>query len=148
MHVFGWPFETTLTLARLVFSGIMEEFGNLKIFTHHLGGMIPFYWGRMEESYLPEYVKKTDVALRKPLKEYFGMFYYDTAVGNNPGAIKCAYEIFGVDQIVFASDAPYGPGTGDERLESYPKIIEQLGLPAADTAKILGGNAAKIFGIK
>ncbi|MBI4330004.1 MAG: amidohydrolase [Chloroflexi bacterium] len=148
MHVFGWPFETTLTLCRLVFSGIMEELPNLKIVCHHLGGMIPFYWGRIEESYVPEYVGKTSVNLKRPLKEYFSKFYYDTAVGNNPSALRCSYEIFGADQMVFATDAPFGPGTGDERLELYPKIIRGLGLPEKDTEKIMSGNARRILRIK
>ncbi|MFC1962964.1 amidohydrolase family protein [Chloroflexota bacterium] len=38
IHVFGWPFETVLMLARLVFSGIMEKHPNLKVVSHHLGG--------------------------------------------------------------------------------------------------------------
>ncbi len=148
MHVFGWPFESTLTICRLVFSGIMEEFPNLKIVTHHLGGMIPFYWGRIEESYVPDYVGKTNVKLKKSLKENFSKFFYDTAVANNPGAIKCSYAIFGADQIVFATDAPFGPGSGDDRLESYPKIIKGLGLSAQETDKIMGGNGKKILGIE
>lgn len=148
MHVFGWPFETTLTLSHLVFSGIMEQLPDLKIVTHHLGGMIPFYWGRIEESYVQEMAKRTGVELKKPLKDYFGKFYYDTAVGNNAGAIRCAYEIFGADHLVLATDAPFGPGTGDDRLESYPKGIKRLGLPEKDTAKILGENARKLLGIR
>ena len=50
-HVFGWPFETTLTLPRLIFSGILEKYPELKIVAHHLGGMIPFFSGRIRESY-------------------------------------------------------------------------------------------------
>lgn len=148
MHVFGWPFESTLALCHLVFSGIMEEFPNLKIVTHHLGGMVPFYWGRIEESYVPEYEWKTNVKLKRPVKEYFSKFYYDTAVGDNPCALRCSYELFGADHMVFATDAPFGPGSGDDRLESYPKIIRGLGLPAADTEKIMGGNGKRILGIK
>ncbi|MBI2933972.1 MAG: amidohydrolase [Chloroflexi bacterium] len=147
MHVFGWPFETTLAICHLVFSGIMEEFPGLKIVTHHLGGMIPFYWGRIEESYVPELLWKTNVKLKKPLKEYFSRFYFDTAVGNNPGALRCSYELFGADQMVLATDAPFGPGTGDDRLEQYPKFIQRLGLPEADTRKILGENARRILNL-
>jgi aminocarboxymuconate-semialdehyde decarboxylase len=50
-HVFGWPFETTLALSRLVFSGITSEFPNLKMISHHMGGMMPFFAGRMNEAY-------------------------------------------------------------------------------------------------
>ncbi len=145
--VFGWPFETTLTLSRLVFSGVMEEYPNLKIVSHHLGGMIPFYWGRIEECYAPEFAARTKVNLKRPLKEYFSRFYYDTAVGNNPGAIRCTYELFGVERLVFATDAPFGPASGDERLRTYPGIINSLGLSQNDSAKILSGNARRILGM-
>ncbi|MFH1490677.1 MAG: amidohydrolase family protein, partial [Pseudomonadota bacterium] len=52
-HNFGWPFETILILSRLVFSGTFERFPTLKIVSHHLGGGIPFFWGRIEETYAP-----------------------------------------------------------------------------------------------
>jgi len=55
IHNFGWPFETVLILSRLVFSGIMDRYPTLKIISHHLGGgMIPFFWGRINETYAPE----------------------------------------------------------------------------------------------
>jgi aminocarboxymuconate-semialdehyde decarboxylase len=45
---FGWPYETTIAMARLVFDGIYDRHPKLKIITHHLGGgMIPFFDGRI-----------------------------------------------------------------------------------------------------
>ena len=44
---FGWPYETTLAMARLVFSGIPERFSTLKFITHHCGAMIPFFYKRV-----------------------------------------------------------------------------------------------------
>ncbi len=108
MHNFGWPFETELMLSRLVFSGIMERYPTLKIVSHHLGGGIPFFWGRINETYNPQNQQRTiGRVLPKPLYDYFSLFYYDTAVGGNASAIKCAYDIFGADRIVFATDAPW-----------------------------------------
>ena len=51
MHIFGWPYETTVMLSRLIFSGIMDKYPNLKIVSHHMGGMIPFFMGRVSETY-------------------------------------------------------------------------------------------------
>ena len=39
---FGWPYETSVAMARLVFSGLFDRHPNIKIVTHHMGGMIPF----------------------------------------------------------------------------------------------------------
>ena len=152
IHNFGWPFETVLMLSRLVFSGIMERYPTLKVVSHHLGGgMIPFYWGRTLETYEPEnqrrnYGGQTQV-LPKPLFDYFSRFYYDTAVGGSAPAIRCAYEVFGADQLIFATDAPWGPGSGEFRLAEYPKVIESLGLPEEDKRKILADNARRMLNL-
>ncbi|MDP2932181.1 MAG: amidohydrolase family protein [Chloroflexota bacterium] len=152
IHNFGWPFETTLMLARLVFSGIMERYPTLKVVSHHLGGgMIPFYMGRTLETYEPENQRQNyggqTQPLPKPLFEYFSRFYYDTAVGGSAPAVKCAYEVFGAGQLVFASDAPWGPGSGEFRLREYPKVIQSLDIPAADKEKILAGNARRMLNL-
>ena len=44
---FGWPYETSVAMSRLVFCGVFDRYPGLKIVTHHLGGMIPFFDGRI-----------------------------------------------------------------------------------------------------
>ncbi len=146
IHNFGWPFETELTLSRLVFSGIMERYPTLKVVSHHLGGGLPFFWGRTNETYDPSLQPKAiGRVLPKPLFDYFSRFYYDTAVGGSAPAIRCAYEVFGADQLLFATDAPHGPGTGEIRLANYPKVIKSLGLSEVDNKKIFEDNARRIL---
>ena len=115
MHNFGWPFETALALSRLVFSGIMERYPTLKVVSHHLGGgMIPFYWNRILETYESENQKQIyggqAPVLTKPLLDYFSRFYYDTAVGGSAPAIRCTCEVFGVEPIAFRYGCPMGTG--------------------------------------
>ena len=161
MHNYGWPFETVLAMPRLVFSGIMERYPTLKVVGHHLGGGIPFFMGRTLETYTAttnlstreapgaseQLVKKIGHDLPKSLFDYFSLFYYDTAIGGSAPAIRCAYEVFGADQLLYATDAPFGPGTGEERLESYPKVIESLGLSAEENKKIFESNARRVFNL-
>jgi len=146
-HNFGWPFETVLALARLVFSGTMEKLPTLKVVSHHLGGgMIPFFMGRTQETYENERQQEMlGRTLKKPLKDYFSLFYYDTAVGGHPPAIRCCIDTFGIDHIVFATDAPWGPKGGEGRLRDYPGIIKALNLAGKDYNKIMGGNARRIL---
>lgn len=146
-HQFGWPFETTLALARLVFSGIMERYPKLKIINHHLGGgMIPFFWGRTLETYEPsKQPRLLGKTMPKLLFDYFSKFYYDTAVGGSAAAIRCAYEVFGANQLVFATDSPMGPEGGQMRLRTYPDVVRSVGLPKDETEKILSGNILKVF---
>ncbi len=159
VHHFGWPFETVLMLSRLVFSGIMERYPTLKVVSHHLGGgMIPFYMGRSLETYDADNPDNVD-GKRAPvfsqgggplpgkLFDYFARFYYDTAVGGSAAAIRCTYEVFGADPLVFATDYPAGPAgaEGDYRLIEYPKVLRSLGLSEEDEKKIFAGNARKML---
>lgn len=149
-----WPFETSIMLCRLVFSGVMERYQNLKIVAHHLGGgMLPFFWGRINEVYdrtskIGGLANAQELipTLPKPLSHYFSRFYYDsTVVGTGP--IKCTYEAFGIDQIVFATDAPFGPEKGERRMREYPAQIKSLGLSEAETEKIMSGNIRRLLKI-
>mgnify|MGYP001586905692 FL=1 len=153
-HVFGLELETVLVLSRLVFSGIMKRYPTLKVVGHHLGGGIPFWMGRITETYdvtnplHDKTAKAIFQVVSKPLFDYFSLFYYDTAVGGNAAAIRCAYEVFGASQIIFATDAPNGPGTGEVRLATYTKVIKSLGLPEDDNKKIFADNAKRLLNIR
>lgn len=152
MHVFGWPFETTLILSRLIFSGTTQKYPNLKILAHHLGGMIPFFAGRINESYsktmglVKEYQKVGMIDMR-PALEFFKFFYYDTAVGGNVAAIKCGCDVFGADRVIFGTDYPFGPEAGRVRLATYPGKILEVGLSTAEREMVFEGNASKLLDV-
>ena len=151
-HTFGWPFETTLALARLVFSGTMERHPRLRILGHHLGGMIPYYAGRMEETYSrknasPRKAQWTTNIGGKSVIDSFKSFYYDTAVGGSAPTIRVAIDTFGVDKVVFATDYPFGPDSGRVRLATYPGKVRGLGLSAQENAKIFEENAMRLLGM-
>ena len=150
MHVFGWPFETTLALSRIVFAGIPDRFPSVNIVSHHLGGMIPFFFGRIAESYdkRASFVKagQVEAAQRsKSMTDHFKKFYYDTAVGGNKHAVRLGYEIFGSERLVFSTDYPWGPEGGQVRLRTYPKIVQELGLSQEEQENILGVNIREVL---
>lgn len=145
-HNFGWPFETTIMLTRLVFSGVLDRYPDLDIVSHHLGGMVPFFLGRSVETYSAP--RERTPELPRPIDEYYEQFYYDTAVGGSAAAIRCAYEELGASQLVLATDAPFGPDGGEFRLFEYPDVVRDLELPPEDEAAILGGNIASALGIE
>jgi predicted TIM-barrel fold metal-dependent hydrolase len=152
-HVFGWPFETSLTFSRLIFSGVMNKHPRLRVLSHHLGGMIPFLAGRIDESYdytasLVNPESKANRLLKGRAIDFFRQFYYDTAVGGNPAAIKCGLEVFGAERIVFSTDYPWGPKGGRQRLERYPAIMQALRLSAKEKKVILEENARKLLKIE
>jgi uncharacterized protein len=143
---FGWPYETSLAMTRLVFSGLFDRHPAIKIVTHHMGGMIPFFDGRIGPGMDVLGARTTDEdysevlsSLKKPHLEYFKMFYADTAMfGTNTG-IKCGLDFFGPDQVVFSTDCPFAPVR--ETLQS----IDAMDLPTDQLDKIMFGNAAKLM---
>ena len=40
---FGWPYDTSVAMARIVFEGLFDRFPHLKIVTHHMGAMAPYF---------------------------------------------------------------------------------------------------------
>ena len=150
--VFGWPYETSATMARMVFSGIMTRLPNLKVMTHHLGAMIPFFDARMETAWATlgsrtsgEDYSHVLPSLGKPLLECFRQFYGDTALAGGRAGLVCGLEFFGVDHVLFASDAPFGPEGGAGYVRSIMKAIDSLDIPAPDKEKICYRNALSFF---
>ncbi len=151
---FGWPFETSVAQARLVFSKTLDKYPNLKIITHHLGGMVPYFEGRVGPGWDQLGKRTTDedyFALAKSLKkrpfDYFKQdFYADTAVFGSRAATVCGLEFYGMDRVVFASDCPFDPEGGTQYIRETIKIIDGLDISKADRDKIYFKNIEKLTG--
>jgi predicted TIM-barrel fold metal-dependent hydrolase len=150
--VFGWPYETSVAMSRMIFAGLFDEFPDLKIITHHMGGMIPYFAGRIgpgldqlgsrtESEDLTRYLKQ----LKKRPFDYYKMFCADTALfGNRPG-MELGLSFFGVDQVLFASDFPFDPEKGTFNIRETIKDIDGLAIPEAQRTQIYEGNARKLL---
>jgi aminocarboxymuconate-semialdehyde decarboxylase len=152
--IFGWPYETSATMARLVFSGVMTRFPKLKILTHHLGAMIPFFDARIETGWATlgsrtsgEDYSNVLPSLGKPLLDCFRAFYADTALCGGRAGTVCGIEFFGVDHVLFASDAPFGPEGGAGYIRSTMKVVASLDLADAEKERICWRNAMSFFGL-
>jgi aminocarboxymuconate-semialdehyde decarboxylase len=148
--VFGWPYETTVAMTRIVFSGTLEKYPRLKLITHHCGGMVPFLRERVIGSYDRIFKDlKDDVRQRlsKPHVEYFRMFYNDTAINGNTSALMCAYEFCGAEHLLFATDNPFDTELGERNLRQVIRAIEQMAISAAEKKKIFEGNAKKLLAL-
>ena len=152
--VLGWPYETGVTLARLVFSGIMDRYPDLKVIAHHLGGVIPYLEGRVGHSWDQLGARTSDedyASLLKRLKkrpyDYFKDFYGDTAVEGARAATVCGLDFFGAEHVLFASDCPFDKEKGPGYIRSTIAVIESLGLTAADKERVCHGKARRMFGL-
>ncbi|MFH1491578.1 MAG: amidohydrolase family protein [Pseudomonadota bacterium] len=144
--IFGWVFDTSLAMSRLVFSGIMEKCPNLKIVTHHMGAMIPHFSERIKGFHDAGIFPRANFAplSRDPL-EYFKRFYADTVLNGSVHAFECGYKFFGPDQIIFATDYPFGPEKGEAWMEGALHQVREIDLPQPEKDQILGGNLMKLI---
>jgi aminocarboxymuconate-semialdehyde decarboxylase len=151
-QVLGWPYETSIAMARMVFSGMLEKLPELRLVTHHCGAMIPFLSGRAETLWAQLGARSADGADAEILKrmskkpiDYFKMFYADTVLGGSAPALRCGIDFFGIEKIVFASDCPFDPENGPMFIREGIRSIEDLKLSEDDKRKIYFGNALKLL---
>jgi len=151
---FGWPYETSAAMARLVFGGVIDRLPELKVLAHHLGAMVPYFEGRVGPGWDQLGKRTTDEDLSGVLKglkrrpaDYFKDFYADTAVFGSRPATICGLDYYGPDRVLFASDCPFDPERGPGYIRDTIAILESLDLSAADREKICFGNAIDLFGL-
>jgi predicted TIM-barrel fold metal-dependent hydrolase len=151
---FGWPYETSAAMARLVFSRIFDKYPDVKVITHHAGGMVPFFEGRVGPGWEQMGKRTTDrdlaavlKALRRPHLDYFKDFYADTASFGSRRAIEHAIEFFGEDHVLFASDAPFDPEGGPMYIRETTRILDSLDVSEETRRKIYQDNAVKLLGL-
>ncbi|HEX4002099.1 MAG TPA: amidohydrolase family protein [Candidatus Acidoferrales bacterium] len=152
---FGWPYESSAAQARIVFSKMLDEMPELKIIIHHAGGMVPFFEGRVGAGWDQLGLRTSSVDYKPLLKElkkrpldYFKMFYADTATFGSRSALVCALDFYGVDHVLFASDAPFDPEGGPMYIRETIKVIDSLDISKEDREKLYYKNACKLLGLK
>ena len=152
---FGWPYETSAAMARLVFSGMLDRLPKLKVLAHHLGAMVPFFEGRVGPGWdqLGKRTSDEDYSvvlqgLKKRPFDYFKDFYADTAVFGSRPATVCGLDFYGADKVLFASDCPFDPEKGPGYIRDTIKVLESIDMPLEQREKISFRNAQKLFGLK
>jgi aminocarboxymuconate-semialdehyde decarboxylase len=152
---FGWPYETTIAMGRLVFSGLFDRHPDLRIITHHLGAMLPYFEARAgsgldqlgTRSDDPEDGQALRRLRRRPL-DYFKMFYGDTAVFGAHHALQCGLGFFGADHVLFGTDMPFDPEQGPGFIRETIRAMGRIRATAEDKAKIYEGNARRLLRLR
>ncbi len=153
-QIFGWPIDTTLAMARIVYGGVLEKFPKIKFIAHHAGGTVPYLLGRVIDTHdqNEELVqlsagsgKEGAISSEKTPEDYFRMFYGDTALSGLSGAMRCAHEMFGSDRLLFGSDYPFGPDDGRRFIRTNLSALSALELEPSAHAKVLSRNAEALL---
>jgi uncharacterized protein len=140
----GWPYETSVAMARLVYSGCFDRHPGLRVITHHAGAMVPHFAGRLASPLEDPGRAAILAGLQADPMDYFRRFYADTAMFGASHAVRCALEFFGPGHVLFGTDMPLG---GPTVVADTIADIEALGLPESDADAIFAGNARRVLRI-
>jgi aminocarboxymuconate-semialdehyde decarboxylase len=137
IRLVGYPADTTLAAASLVFGGVAERFTSLRVVLVHAGGFYPYQAGRFQRAHSllaePRPAPSALDALR--------WFHYDT-ITHMPSALRWLTELVGHERIVLGSDAPFDVGDPDP-----VGSVRAAALAPAAAAAILEDNPRRLFGV-
>ncbi len=140
MPLVGFPLDTTLAAARLVFAGVPERFPGIRWVLAHLGGAIPYLAERLDRGF--HAFRECRAQISEPPSAHLRRFYYDT-VNFDARALHLALEFAGPEQLLAGSDYPHRIGS----LESMLSSLRALGAADEVTRAMLGENAERLLGL-
>lgn len=151
---FGWEYDLSAFMARIVFSGVLERFPELELLIHHGGSMVPHFSGRVGPGWdqlgartPPEQWGDVEgYPLTKRPIDYFRMMYADTAMFGAGHALRCCIDFYGVDHVLFASDSPYDPERGPGYIRATIANLHEIGLSDDEQQAIFSGNVSRLLG--
>lgn len=127
----GRLFESSVAALRLVLSGIMERYPDLKVFHSHAGGVLPYMAGRLDKNArVPGLPERPSVYLKR--------MYTDT-VSPQPESIRFAIDFYGIDRVLYGSDNACWTVTDALR------IMESVALTEEEREKVFFTNAQQLF---
>lgn len=134
----GFMFDTTLSVARMIFDGFLDRYPNLKIIAAHGGAALPYLAGRLEICF--NNMNAARVKISRPPSEYLRHIYYDAVVYRQE-ALELCINVGGADHVMYGSDYPHNIG------DMKGCLARVDALPAGQREKVRGGNAQRIFKI-
>lgn len=134
----GFPFDTTLAVARMCFDGMLRELPNIKWIIGHLGGGIPYLMERLDSGFRD--FAECRVNIDQPPSAYLKQLFYDTVTFSSYN-LRLARDLVGTDHMLMGSDYPHMLGSIERSVSS----IEDLAIPEYEKQKIFSGSAISIL---
>ena len=134
----GFPFDTTLAVARMCFAGMLRELPNIRWIIGHLGGAIPYLMERLDNGYRD--FAECRVNIDELPSVYLKRLYYDTVTFSSYN-LRMARDLVGVDHMVMGSDYPHLLGSIERSVSS----IEDMSIPEVEKQRIFSGTAMSIL---
>jgi predicted TIM-barrel fold metal-dependent hydrolase len=132
----GWHAEAGLHVLRMIATGVFDRHPGVRMIVGHCGEMVPFMLDRIDA------VLRADSIARKPSDCFRRNIWVTTSGLFSLPPVLCTVQVLGVDRVLFSVDYPFGDNAAGRAL------LDTLPLAPADKAKIAGGNAERVLGLK
>ena len=145
----GWPYATAEFMLRLVFSGLIERYPRLRIITHHGGGMISHFEGRIGKGVVKlhgSWPLDPDAITARAATQ-LKSFYGDTALNGIGHSVECAFQFFGAERLLFGTDMPFDNNNGVSYVGDTIRNVQELDVSEAMRSRIAYGNARELLGM-
>ncbi len=107
----GMVTDTTIAASRLICSGLIDRYPQLRISFAHLGGLLPFVGDRID--YFLRHQPGASVAAEGEFNDYAGRFWYDMVCYSGQ-MLETALRWVGSDRLMLGTDSPFmGDSTTD-----------------------------------
>ncbi|MFC1861101.1 amidohydrolase family protein [Chloroflexota bacterium] len=144
--IFGLPSETAFAITNLIYSDVLDTYPNIKMVLHHCGSFVPYFANRIDVlRNMMEVRENIDQGLKKPILDYYRMFYVDTALHGNVPALMCGYAFYGADHILFGTDAPFDAELGVHSISMTIEAVEKMDISDNEKKKIFEDNARQLL---
>ena len=136
--IVGFPFDTTLAVARLCYAGVFKQLPNIRWLVAHAGGAIPYLLERLDSGWRD--FAECRANIDEPPSTYLKRLYYDT-VTFSPNNLRLLRDIVGTDHMAMGSDYPHLLGSIDKAISS----IEGLDWDAREKERVFSGTALALL---
>ncbi len=132
--------ETTIAVCSLTFGGVMERYPNIRCWTPHGGGYVPYQFGRYDHGY--QWRPEPKVVIDKLPSAYLPSFKFDIITHSKP-ALDYLVQTFGPERVYLGTDYPFDMGEADPlgRINAIDTTDE------AGKELIRSGNAQAALGL-
>jgi len=135
IYGWGWHNESGIQVLRLILSGTLDRYPDLRIISGHWGEMVPFFLQRLDDS-MPRSVTGLS---RSITQTYVDQIYVTPSGMLDQSQFKYIHEVVGPDRIMYSGDYPY------LTLDGTRRFLEGLPVSEAERVMIASGNAERLL---
>ncbi len=135
----GFMIDTTLAFARMILSGFIDRFANVKLIAAHGGATLPYLAGRLDRCH--EMIPACAEAVKEKPSVYLQRIYYDTVVYDQRALELCISVAGSPERLLYGSDYPHNIG------DMAGCLARVNALPPDQAKRIAGRNAERAFGL-